>query len=265
MRDVALNQVDVWMSVPGDRRMPQTAAASIAGLWQFWLDAEMDLTIILPPDGCEFSDFPCGRSAIGRNLFDLLQVGVNPTAAVAFHNAFRAQDKIRNARFRRQTDDGRTLVVLISGVPMFDSDGLFEGYQCTVSDVTEALQPGATSDHEAILAAFIRHVPTMVVMKDIEGRFMAANPTAERAYGLPLGKLAGKHARDILPPEFAEQCCKEDDAVLEGEQARATEQAFPAPEGARLFHTVKFPIFDADRFLVGTGAIGVDLTQYKFV
>lgn len=261
MRDVALNQLDAW-SMPGERRASQNAAASIAELWQFWLDVEMDLTIILPPDGCNFADFPCGRNAIGRNLFDLLSVEINPTAAVAFHNAFRAQDKIRNARFTRGADDGRDLVMLISGVPTFDRDGVFEGYRCTVSDISSAVSSGPieASDYAAMLAAFIRHVPNMVVMKDIEGRFMAVNPLAERTYGMPLGKLAGKHARDILPPELADQCCKEDDAVLEGEQVRETEQTFPASDGARVFHTVKFPIFDADRYLVGTGAIGMDIT-----
>ncbi|MHB1205741.1 MAG: putative bifunctional diguanylate cyclase/phosphodiesterase [Rhodospirillaceae bacterium] len=255
------------MSTPSRnyRSAPNRMIAAIADIWQFWLDADMNLIIILPPDTRDFADFPCGINAIGRPLFDLVSIEHNATAAVEFYNGFRAQEKIQNVKFVRPGDSGAEITMLISGAPHFAEDGGFEGYQCTVSDVSSVAGRAGndTGDYEAILGAFIRHVPNMVVMKDVEGRFMAVNPLAERTYGVSHGKLVGRHAAEVLPPEFAEECCKEDNAVLESETVRETEQTFAAPDGARVFHTVKFPIFDADRYLVGTGAIGVDITQYR--
>lgn len=264
MRTAALNTMESWTAplsrAPGAAH--GGAMAAIADIWQFWLDAEMDVTVILPPGARSCNQFPCGRNAIGRPLLELLDIETNPTAAVEFNTAFRAREPVRNLRFARAGEDGREVVFLISGAPLFDGAGGLEGYQCTVVDVSGALPAVACNagDYEAILAAFIRHAPSMVVMKDVEGRFMAVNALAERAYGVSRSRLIGRHAREILAPGAAAECCKEDISVLASERTRETEQTFEALDGPRIFRTVKFPIFDADRYLVGTGAIGVEIT-----
>ena len=116
-----------------------------------------------------------------------------------------------------------------------------------------------------MLGAFIRHVPNLVVVKDVEGRFMAVNPLAERTYGVARKSLIGKTAADVLAPDVALECAKEDNAVLETETVHEVEQHFAWPDGIHTFHTVKFPIFDSERTLVGTGSIGIDITEHKRV
>jgi len=140
MRDAAMDAVDTWISPPHRACGPAhgSTVAAIAGIWQFWLDAEMDITIILPPDTQSFNQFPCGRNAIGRPLLEFLDVEANPTAAVAFNTAFRGRERMRNHHFARRGEDGRAVALLINGAPLFDAAGLFEGYQCTVIDVSDA-------------------------------------------------------------------------------------------------------------------------------
>jgi diguanylate cyclase (GGDEF)-like protein/PAS domain S-box-containing protein len=265
MRDASIVNVDTWNTFSS---APQAAAnnqvAAIADIWQFWLDAAMTISLILPPSGASFDMFPCGESAIGRPLFEVIDLESNVTNAVELYNRFRAQEKFHNVKFSLGGVGAPARVVLISGTPVFNTSGEWQGYRCTVADVTAAT--GAANDireYEAILAAFIRHVPNLVVVKDVEGRYMALNPLAERTYGVPRGRLIGRQAADALSPEIAAECVKEDLEVLESEEVRETQQTFPAPDGARVFRSVKFPIFDADRSLVGTGTIGVDITEFR--
>jgi diguanylate cyclase (GGDEF)-like protein/PAS domain S-box-containing protein len=266
MRDIALNQVEAWVSSPTRFQNADynNQVAAIANLWQFWLDAEMAITVILPPGDADFSLFPCGPNAIGCDLFKVLDLSDTDASATEFCIKFRAFEKIQNARFVRKSECALDRTLIINGTPVWSQQGDFEGYRCTVSDVSKAVRASSDLDpYEAVLGAFIRHVPNLIVVKDVEGRYLAVNPLAERSYGMPRGKLIGKTAQEALPPEFAAECNKGDNAVLDTEVAQEIEQNFRWPDGAHTFHTVKFPIFDAEHSLVGTGAIGIDITQHK--
>ncbi len=122
---------------------------------------------------------------------------------------------------------------------------------------------GENQHFTTIVDAFIRHVPSLVVVKDLEGRFLEVNALAERTYGVPLKELRGKAPQEVLPTIFAKECSKDDDLVLGSETTREVEQTFDWPDGPHTFHTIKFPIFDDDRRVMGTGEIGIDITQHK--
>lgn len=238
--------------------------ASIAGLWRFRLDATMKITLILPPGGADVSQFPCGGGAHGRRLFDVLDVAMIERGALDFARAFKAHQDIKNCKFVRRRASGEYHTLIISGVAVFNEAQAFQGYHCTVADITAAAGAGPDTRHQAAaLDAFIRHLPNLVVVKDVEGRFLAVNPLAERSYGVPGGQLLGKTAEEALSQSAAAECSKEDMTVLGKEATREVEQTFQWPDGPHTFHTVKFPIFDPDRILVGVGAIGIDITQRK--
>lgn len=262
MKDVLIAPI----STPANIHATDLSAnvAAIADIWQFWLDENMTITVILPPTGINIADFPCGDAAIGCHFSSVVGAELNASILIEFGNAFHTGGKIRRLRFKCSGNDTGTRTVLIDGAPLFKENGIFDGYRCTATDITSTSSLNAElSDYEAVLGAFVRHVPNLVVMKDVEGRFMAANPLAERTYGVPRGKMIGKRAIDVLPFDLVEECCKADDAVLESEMVQEVEQSFMAPDGPHIFHTVKFPIFDSDRYLVGIGAIGVDITEFK--
>ena len=262
MKDVLIAPI----SMPANIHATDLSAnvAAIADIWQFWLDENMTINVILPPTGVNISDFPCGDAAIGCHFLSVVGAELNASTIVEFNNTFHTGGKIRRLRFKCSGNDMGTRTVLIDGAPLYKDDGKFDGYRCTATDISSASLPGSElSDYEAVLGAFVRHVPNLVVMKDVEGRFMAANPLAERTYGVARGKMIGKRAIDVLPFDLVEECCKADDAVLESEMVQEVEQSFMAPDGPHIFHTVKFPIFDSERYLVGIGAIGVDITEYK--
>jgi PAS domain S-box-containing protein len=263
VRNTASNDIDMW--APARRSMRPTTAA-IAGLWQFWLDPTMSIAVILPPGDADFSLFPFGENAIGRGLFESAGISAHAPAAIDFSHQFETRQKIHNVRFTLKNARGIEKTLLVNGAVIWGGEGDFEGYRCTVAEIPHAATTAQDLQrNDAVLNAFIRHGPNLIVIKDVEGRYVAVNPLAERSYGLPSDQLLGKTAAEVLPPRHAAECIKEDNAVLDSESIREVEQNFCAPDGPRTFHTVKFPIFDGEHSLIGTGAIGIDVSQHKTV
>ena len=264
MKESTALKIDQMLAATRSNDDKAFTAATIAGLWRFRLDASMRITLILPPDEADLAQFPCGENANGRRLFDVLDVALIERGSLEFARKFKAQERISNVKFVRHTLWGADRTLFISGVPMKSETGDFAGYDCTVADVSAAFASAQETRHDgAALDAFIRHLPNLVVVKDVEGRFLAVNPLAERSYGVPGGQLLGKTADEVLPRATAAECTKEDSVVLSKEAVREVEQTFQWPDGPHTFYTVKFPIFDTDRALVGIGSIGVDITQRK--
>jgi diguanylate cyclase (GGDEF)-like protein len=258
MRNVALAEVACKTTTPLQVSEAGNQVAAIANIWQFWTDETMAISLIVPPRGADFADFPCGVNAIGQPFVDVIGIERNAEAVVEFHGCFRAQERIINARFVNAR--GRT--VLVNGAPQWNDAGELEGFRCTAADITPSMEgPGVSTDYGAMLDAFIAHAPNLVVIKDLEGRYKAVSQVAERVYGATRLRMIGNAAHDILPKMIADECAKEDHSVLESEALLELEQTFPEQSGARTFHTVKFPIFDSEKSLVGTGAVGVDVTD----
>jgi two-component system CheB/CheR fusion protein len=92
-------------------------------------------------------------------------------------------------------------------------------------DITERKRTQeALRQTEQRLAAFMQHLPGAAWIKDAEGRYIYANPEAERIFGMPLVQLRGKTDNDIFPPPTARQLCENDRRVLtEGGSVETTE------------------------------------------
>lgn len=113
---------------------------AIAEIWQFWLDATMTISLIAPPNGTDPRAFPCGEDAIGRPLFEVLDLDANVTNAVALYNQFRAQERFHNVKFICPCPDGTRRTVLISGSPISSEANRHQGFRCTVIDISAAIR-----------------------------------------------------------------------------------------------------------------------------
>ncbi len=247
-----------------DERSHHTDLTSIAGLWGIELDAELWVKSLTPPQGLEPNDCPCGPDLIGENFLDGFIKPTSPSNGSTLEEQFSSRAQIQHITLAKKCESGLVSTFLINGIPKFSNNGTFTGYSCSLLDVTTvASRAEEPPYYEAMLSTFINNVPSTVVIKDVEGRFIAVNPLAERNYGVPRGRLIGRCASDVLPGDVARQSCREDSSVLETEAMREVEESYDWPDGVHTFHTFKFPIFDSDQCLIGSGAIGIDLTPSK--
>ena len=117
-----------------------------------------------------------------------------------------------------------------------------------------------------LLDSIVENLPDMMFVKDATDlRFVRFNRAGEQLLGLSRTELIGRTAADIMPPALAKGFVESDRAALDNravidipEQVIATKT-----RGARLLHTKKIPILDADgrpRYLLG---ISEDITERR--
>ena len=118
-------------------------------------------------------------------------------------------------------------------------------------------------ESEAKLKAIFRNSPSIMFLRDSEGKFLLINPEYERLWGLRQEEILGKSLADTLPSEVAPALSAEDSQVLETGQPLLIEQELRRNGDTRTYLVTKFPIQDQDGQVVGIGGIGTDITERK--
>ncbi|HLY90165.1 MAG TPA: ATP-binding protein, partial [Acetobacteraceae bacterium] len=142
------------------------------------------------------------------------------------------------------------------------------------TDMTERLARqerdliSANADMAAVLArasAILDNIPDLAWVKDIEGRYIAANSVLARTLGLAhANEIIGKTDFDLSPREIAEGYRSADEEIIaSGERKRLEELAW-RPDGSTFWvETIKTPLRDANGRIVGTVGIARDVTERR--
>jgi PAS domain S-box-containing protein len=121
----------------------------------------------------------------------------------------------------------------------------------------------ALRERDRQLQAILDHTPVVLFMKALDGRYLLVNGEYERLTGRSREHLRGRLDTDLFEREVAELLgSHEKDAVAE---RRAVE--FEGPLGLaghdRIYHQIKFPIFDGAGQAYAVCTIATDITQRK--
>ncbi len=168
------------------------------------------------------------------------------------------------ADYRFRTPEGRVTWLAGSAVALRDEGGTATGYIGTVTDITGLKRAEvALRESEGRLRAIIDNWPSVVFVKDREGRYLLANRACEPYAGEPAERMVGKTDYDYLPAEIADRFRADDRRVLEtGEVLRYEEEA-PLRGELRTSLTVKFPLADASGQAYAVCGIATDITDLK--
>jgi PAS domain S-box-containing protein len=115
-------------------------------------------------------------------------------------------------------------------------------------------------ESEARFAAFMKHLPGLAMMRDIQGRYVFANEAWERLTGKSRGDWQGKLLKDIWPPEEARRFQQLDQQVLLAGEPLESLERLELTDGVHHFLIYRFPIPDKDGLPYLVGAIGIDIT-----
>jgi PAS domain S-box-containing protein len=114
-----------------------------------------------------------------------------------------------------------------------------------------------------LFESMLDHVPGMVQMKDLDGRYLYINRKLELLTGVSREQIKGKTVFDLFPKEFAEIISEHDRKVQATGAPLQTEENIPYSDGPRPHWSICFPLRDARENIHATAGISMDITDRK--
>jgi PAS domain S-box-containing protein len=197
-------------------QLEHIAAASTD--WTWAMDRDLRFTYLSAKFKTAFG-FPPSR-VIGKRREELICPDNDPEQVAQHLADLRAQRPFRDFTYKGQRDDGRTLWIRLSGLPVFDEDGRFDGYRGVASDVTaQFMAEAAARNAQRQLVDLTDSIPGAVyqVRRDPSGlRMIFVSAGIEALFGVP--KMQAYEVEELLDrvhPDDAEMVRTElDDAYV---------------------------------------------------
>lgn len=170
--------------------------------------------------------------------------------------------------FQRQLayQNGYLGTFLTTKFPVMDEHGELIGVGSVSTDVTERTKAvQAVRETAGQLQSIIEHSPAAILLRDTEGRLLVANKQYLNWHDMPdLEQVRGKTAGEYQSEDAAKTAIAQDREVIDARESRVYDLVWTKPGGpARHIHLTKFPVYDLDGGLSGTGTIGTDITDLK--
>lgn len=113
------------------------------------------------------------------------------------------------------------------------------------------------------LQAILQHVPQLVWLKDLQGRYITCNARFEAFFDLPIATVMGRTDEDFFVPEQARMYREDDQRCLQSQTMSTVQRWLPCAEGARpvLLEVNKIALRDAKGQAQAILGIGQDVTE----
>ena len=163
--------------------------------------------------------------------------------------------------------DGKTRNIEISFVPDRTPGGDVQGWFALAQDLTEREKASqALRESETRLQAIMKYAPAGVYLKDLDGRFLIANPEYAGWFGQDIDQIVGKTSREMFPASAASNYVGHDQAVIDKRKFISMEDEARHPDGTvRTILINKFPVLDDKGAVIAVGGVDLDITEFKKV
>jgi len=114
---------------------------------------------------------------------------------------------------------------------------------------------------EGMIEALVENSPTVIFLKDLEGRNQVLNGMYAKVVGKPRQELLGRTDYEIFPSEVADSLRKNDLVALQSATPMQYEELVPGPAGTRRYLSIKFALRDAMGKAYAICGIATDITD----
>jgi PAS domain S-box-containing protein len=162
-------------------------------------------------------------------------------------------------------NDGTFIYARLICEPVKDADGNIIQCRTAVIDITSRKQAEEElKQARQQLQDIIDGTTTAIILvKDLEGRYIAANRCFEKLVGIPREKLRGKTDYEVLPKGQADMCRSYDKQALENSPVQAEETLSFINGKEHVFLAHKFPLYDPQGKAYAVCTIAPEITQRK--
>ena len=151
-----------------------------------------------------------------------------------------------------------------SARPLKDEQGAQQGGVVVFRDITkQKLAEAALRKTEQRLQAFLDNTPSVIYLKDPQGRYLLSNQACQLLLERTNDQIAGSTDEDLFPRDVAATFRANDLAVLQAKKPFQFEEGAAKKGQLRTFLSVKFPLCDADGEAYALCGISTDITERK--
>jgi PAS domain S-box-containing protein len=214
-----------------------------------------------------------------KTAFDLYP---DPVELDRMLQKLRTEGVVREFEIPMQKKDGTIVPMDISISLLKDDHGRTIGSVCLARDLSERKQAEAAlkyaqeelsrysrdlerqvRERTQEINSILRYTPSVVYIKDREGRYTLVNSRYEEVFGIRNEQIRGKTDHEIFPRTIADQFRASDLRVLAHRESYQVEEVIPQADGLRTYLSVKFPIYNEQGVPTGLCGIATDITELK--
>jgi PAS domain S-box-containing protein len=162
--------------------------------------------------------------------------------------------------------NGHLVWLETSGVPIFDSEGTFQGYRGISRDITQRQQAETSLQNtQQQLQAILDNSPAVIYVIDTDNRFLLVNSKYEQLFNTTQEQIFGKSIYDVWNQDIANQFAVNNHQVITNGIPVEAEEIVPHPDGLHTYLSIKFPLKDASGVPYAICGISTDITERKLV
>ncbi|MCA1906170.1 MAG: PAS domain-containing protein [Desulfarculus sp.] len=159
---------------------------------------------------------------------------------------------------------GQTIHEEVMASPILGPDGEVRQVVEGVRDVTSRVRlENELHQTEGTLMAVMEAAQELISIKDLEGRYLYANPAALQLSGLSLPEIRGRTDFEVFPPEVARALAEQDRLAHLSRAPLCFDEMMSLGGQGHWLHTVRYPIFTREGELVALSIISHDVTEEK--
>jgi diguanylate cyclase (GGDEF)-like protein/PAS domain S-box-containing protein len=201
---------------------------------------------------------------IGQRRWEIPYLSPDEAGWRAHRAVLDAHLPFRDFELSRLGLDGSERHIAISGDPVFDAAGAFQGYRGVGTDVSARKRAErALRETSEKLRLFADSVPAMAVYWDEGLRLRFANRVFTGFFGFALDDILGKHVSEVLGKETYREVERHFERVLQGHSAVYQRMHRFANGELRHIEVKLLPQIGEQGKVLGCFAVTTDITEHK--
>lgn len=152
----------------------------------------------------------------------------------------------------------------VSISPITNAYGTITHFVATTEDTTQQKKvEEELHTSRALLKSIIDYSPAAIYVKDVDGRYLIINSYGAHLVNLTIDDIIGNVDENIFPPHIVEEFRLTHQSILDTGQAVTSETELVIDGQRRQFLRNRFPLYDGQGKIFGTGGIATEITEFK--
>ncbi|MDZ8053633.1 MAG: PAS domain S-box protein [Aulosira sp. ZfuVER01] len=206
------------------------------------------------------------EEVLGKSPLEFMPLDRRESIAQEFAVIFITPQPFQCLENIQMHQNGQLVWLETSGVPVFDSEGTFQGYRGMSRDITQRQQAEASlRNTQQQLQAILDNSPAVIYVVDAQNKYLLINRQYEEICNIQQEQIFGKSVYEIWSHDIADQFVVNNQQVITNCISTTTEEVVAHADGLHTYLSIRFPLKDAHGVVYALCGISTDITERKSV